>query len=96
MSNVILPLIADLEVAESQQQFDLSVFELQFAYDMDSTVNIVAGQVADFDGPYSYIPTEEEQIVPIMGKRATNNIVVAPIPTNYGRITWNGSVITVS
>lgn len=29
-------------------------------------------------------------------KTTQQNIVINPIPSNYGLITWNGSVITVS
>jgi hypothetical protein len=29
-------------------------------------------------------------------KVVTRNIVINPIPSNYGLITWNGSTLTVS
>lgn len=49
-----------------------------------------------FEGPYEWTPSEDTQTVPISGKTATQNIVISPIPSNYGLITYNGSVITVS
>lgn len=49
-----------------------------------------------FSGPYEYTPTDAEQIVEITGLLATDNITIKPIPSNYGLITWDGSVITVS
>lgn len=49
-----------------------------------------------FPGPYIYTPTQEAQIVPIDGYKATQNITIEPIPENYGLITWNGSALTVS
>lgn len=49
-----------------------------------------------YTGAYSITPTQEEQVFDTTNKRLTQDLVVGPIPSNYGRITWNGSVITVS
>lgn len=49
-----------------------------------------------YDGPYEWLPSEESQTVSISGKMATTDIIIEPIPSNYGRITYNGSTITVS
>lgn len=49
-----------------------------------------------YDGPYEVTPTQETQVLRTSQKIATQNIVVNPIPPNYGLITWDGSVLTVS
>lgn len=49
-----------------------------------------------YTGEYIFTPTRETQVVPIAGKKATENIIINPIPSNYGLITWDGSVLTVS
>lgn len=49
-----------------------------------------------FQGEYAYTPSEEIQIVPIGGKTALQNIKINPVPSNYGLITWDGLVLTVS
>lgn len=41
-------------------------------------------------------PTESEQTVVEAGKFTTGAIKVSPIPSNYGKISYNGSIITVS
>ena len=41
-------------------------------------------------------PTESEQTAVAAQKFTTGEVKVAAIPSNYGRITWNGSIITVS
>lgn len=51
---------------------------------------------SDYNGPYEVTPTENTQILPTSDKVLAANIVVNPIPNNYGLITWNGSTITVS
>ena len=49
-----------------------------------------------YDGEYEVEPTTEEQVLSTAYKIATANVVVKPIPQNYGRIDWNGSFLTVS
>ena len=63
---------------------------------MDVETPIMESPIADFDGPYLATPTEEEQVFEMGNQRAIQNFVVAPIPSNYGLITWDGTVITVS
>lgn len=49
-----------------------------------------------YEGDYTITPSDEEQIIPILGKTATKDIKINPIPSNYGLISWNGSTLTVS
>lgn len=49
-----------------------------------------------YTGEYTLTPTEETQTIPTNGMYMDDNITINPIPSNYGLITWNGSVITVS
>ena len=51
---------------------------------------------ATYEGSYTITPSGETQTLPTYGRLLTNNIVVNPIPNNYGLITYNGSTITVS
>ena len=53
-------------------------------------------EVDKYEGAYEWTPTGEVQTIPIRAKKATADIVINPIPQNYGLITWNGSTITVS
>lgn len=53
-------------------------------------------QTNPFTGDYEYTPSNEVQTIKINGLRAVQDIVIDPIPNNYGLITWNGSTITVS
>ena len=49
-----------------------------------------------YDGPYVFTPGATMQTVPTADKVLLEDITINPIPNNYGLITWNGSVITVS
>ena len=60
-----------------------------------SSINI-AERVPTYDGPYELTPTDDVQILPIEEKKATQDIVINPIPQGWGRITWDGRILTVS
>lgn len=64
----------------------------------NSVLNIEfrAEQQLPTESSYTIIPTTEEQIAVERGVFITGDIKVAPIPNNYGLITWNGSILTVS
>ena len=49
-----------------------------------------------YEGSYNITPSADTQIIPTDGLRMTADLVVNPIPSNYGLITWNGSTLTVS
>lgn len=49
-----------------------------------------------YTGETEITPTEEAQTVPTAGLMMQTDIVVNPIPSNYGLITWDGTTITVS
>lgn len=49
-----------------------------------------------YTGETEITPTSEIQVLETAGKKLKQNLVVNPIPSNYGLITWNGSVLTVS
>lgn len=49
-----------------------------------------------YQGEVNITPSSETQILNTNEKYLTSNITINPIPNNYGLITWNGSVLTVS
>lgn len=52
--------------------------------------------VEAYEGIYEVTPSAETQTLDTAGKRLTQAVTVKPIPSNYGLITWNGAVLTVS
>lgn len=91
-----LPICIDLIVSESVQQFDVTVSENSIPVAITVITPIVASVIQNYDGSYEFTPSADEQTAPTNGKRLTQDITINPIPNNYGLITWNGSIITVS
>ena len=50
----------------------------------------------EYSGATVVTPSSEAQVLQTESKVVLENIVINPIPSNYGLITWNGAVLTVS
>ena len=48
-----------------------------------------------YDGAYSFTPSSAAQTIEIQDLTARQNITIEPIPSNYGRIIYNGATIRV-
>ena len=63
---------------------------------LSGTLSAGRGGAPDiYDGAYEVTPGEEDVVLQTNGFLMTDNVTVEKIPSNYGRIAWNGSVITV-
>ena len=49
-----------------------------------------------YEGSYEITPSASAVTLAVAGKRMTDDLVIEPIPNNYGLITWDGTIITVS
>lgn len=49
-----------------------------------------------YDGPYSVTPSEEAQTLSTTGLNMEQDIVIAPIPNNYGLVTRAGANLTIT
>lgn len=69
--------------------------EQPLTFDVDEYVSYIP-QSAEYTGPYVIIPACHEQTIPTAGTTPARDIVVSPIPSNYGRVTWDGAILTIS
>lgn len=63
-------------------------------YRIGVRTGIVGGN--PYTGDYDVVPTTHPQTLQTEGRILAHNITVGAIPSNYGLITYNGSVLTVS
>ena len=54
------------------------------------------GSRPHYHGQTEFVPTQAYQTVHTAGLVVDTDIVIDPIPSNYGKITWNGIALTVS
>ena len=62
----------------------------------DKVIKVAEYDLPVYDGITEITPSQDTQILQTSNKTLTRNIVVNPIPSNYGLVAWNGSVLTVS
>ena len=62
----------------------------------DKVIKVTDYDLPVYDGVTEVTPSQDTQILQTSNKTLRRNIVVNPIPSNYGLVTWNGSVLTVS
>ena len=90
------PIQVSLTVEESVQQYDLYVSESTHQYNLSSASMIGTSLYPMYSGATTVTPTRQTQVLSTGGFALAENITINPIPSNYGLITWNGSVLTVS
>ena len=71
-------------------------FTCSFNEGSEFEVDFGANVAGEYQGAYEVTPTQQTQTLPTVNKVLTDNVVIKPIPNNYGLITYNGSIITVS
>lgn len=49
-----------------------------------------------YEGDAEFTPSETAQVIPTAGHLVLSDMTINPIPSNYGRVTWDGSTLTVS
>ena len=67
-----------------------------FDGEMGLFTTIREGDLPYYTGATEITPSQETQTLPTADTVVLENIVINPIPSNYGLITWNGSTLTVS
>lgn len=56
---------------------------------------VIVGGVP-YSGSYEVTPSDEAQTLGTSSRMLSRDIIINPIPSNYGLITWDGTTITVS
>lgn len=72
-------------------------FQDDLAADLSSSLAVEIFVPSDpYPGPYEVTPTQQTQVLATANMAMTQDVVINPIPSNYGLITWNGSTLLVS
>lgn len=69
-----------------------------FGVSFDSGFNVDYSQMheaGDYMGEYNFTPTNETQEIPTADKTLTQNIIINPIPSNYGLVSYDGSILSI-
>ena len=61
-----------------------------------SGVLTIAGSIPSFPGPYTITAGDAAQAISCAGLLMPQDIVVEAVPSNYGKIAWDGISLSVS
>lgn len=75
---------------------DGQTFPVRFREDAEFKVDFGPTVEKEYHEQYEVVPAAEAQTLHTTNRILTEDIIIDPIPSNYGRITWDGSIITVS
>lgn len=92
---ILNPITIDAEVMVESLVLDAEVEEssISIPADVGMTITIISGNLEEM---YA-IPTSETQVIVCdPGYDGISKITIDPIPSNYGLVTYDGSIITVS
>ena len=61
-----------------------------------TVIKVTEHDLPVYSGQTEITPSEDTQVLQTADRTVLQNIIINPIPSNYGKITWNGSTLTVS
>lgn len=92
----LVEIVIPMEVAVSQVEIPMDVAVSEEEIPMEIGAAYYMSQYEEYDGPTEFTPSGEEQVIRTGERVLMEDITIHPIPQNYGLITYDGSVITVS
>lgn len=86
----------ELTVHGNVYELDVGVSGVSITKDLsvDTKIQVVQGE--HYHGSVVITPAQDEQTIKTAGLFVDEDITVRAIPSNYGLITWNGSVLTIT
>lgn len=85
-----------MTVATYDETLPMDVTSSEETFDMTMGAEYAVAPTIQYEGDYAFTPSDEAQTISIEGRTASQDIVINPIPSNYGLITWDGRTLTVS
>ena len=76
-------------------EVELEVQPAEIDLDVELGMRVSAAD-EHYEGEYTVTPSSETQTLNTTGFLMDGDVVINPIPSNYGLITYNGAVLTVS
>ena len=93
MNSITINVPVTISEMEMDVSASLSGMDLIIPVDLGQTI---PAPVTYYDGEYTVTPGSETITLRTKEKYLAQNITVNPVPSNYGLITWDGSILTVS
>lgn len=80
----------------TEEKYVTTIAKNTYDASLDSTLNITIASGGHYDGDAIITPNNTQQVLVTAGLIVDSNITINPIPSNYGLVSWNGNVLTIS
>lgn len=90
------PIYLPMTVAANVAAVSMSVAANVAAFELTPAAAISVSILPDYEGATEITPSGATQTLLTADRVLRQNIVINPIPSNYGLIGWDGAVLTVS
>lgn len=80
---------------EDEEYIDLLLDESEIEIELSMEEESV-GEYPAYEGAYEVTPSFETQTLETAYRVLTSNVVIAPIPSNYGKISYDGSTLYIT
>lgn len=85
-----------MKVSASNAYVPMTITGTGTSIPMALSVECELGRPPQYTGPTEFAPNQGYQTIETHDKMLLTDIIIDPIPSNYGLVTWDGSTITVS
>lgn len=76
---------------------DAQRMDVQFSEDDSFSLDFGGAVIYnEYGGPYEVTPTNQAQVLYTAQNIVDRDIIINPIPSNYGLVSYDGAIITVS
>ena len=92
----MLPIRIPMTISSTRVKVPMVVSGSGIVVGMNISATYGIMPVDTYDGETTVTPSDKEQALPTAGLFMKSDVIINPIPSNYGLIEWNGSTLTVS
>lgn len=58
-------------------------------------IRVTTSKGEQWGGSYVFTPDDDEQVIPVGGYIMANDIIIEAIPSNYGKVSFNGYALRI-
>ena len=58
-----------------------------------TVTGVLSSDFAPYSGSYDITPSESTQVLNTANRSLTGNVTINPIPDNYARMSWDGTIL---
>lgn len=93
-----LPIYVEISLDKSKTEFffDIEQDVHEIGLHCDTVIEASSRHIPKYEGEYEVTPGDDAITLETKDLMMLDNVTINPIPSNYGKIGWNGAYLTVT